>query len=181
MNQTLKRIWDGVTLVLVILVVILAVLLAGVRVIGLTPYVVLSGSMEPTYHVGSLVYVKKVDPAEIQVGDPITFVLDENLTVATHRVIAISEDGEHFTTKGDANDAPDGTPVYYKNLVGRPVFTIPYLGYFSHWITHPPGMYVAGAAAVVLVILLFLPNALEKAEAADRRDAEKKKGDNRPH
>ena len=35
---------------------------------------------------------------------------------------------EHFYTQGDANDAPDGAPVYFKNLIGRPVFTIPYLG-----------------------------------------------------
>ena len=175
MNRTVKKIWDGVTTVLVILVVVLAILLAGVRVVGLTPYAVLSGSMEPTYHVGSLIYVEKVDYRDIQVGDPITFVLDENLTVATHRVIAISEDGEYFTTQGDANDAPDGAPVWYKNLVGRPVFTIPYLGYVSHWITNPPGMYLAGTAAVVLIILLFLPNLLAKAEEADRRDAEKKR------
>lgn len=172
-----RRIWDGATLVLVAVVVALAVLLVGVRLVGLTPYVVLSGSMEPTYHVGALIYVEDVDPAEIQVGDPITFVLDEDLNVATHRVIAISEDGEHFTTQGDANDAPDGTPVYYKNLVGRPVFTIPYLGYFSHWISQPPGTYVAGTAAAVLLILLFLPNALDKAAEADRRDAARKRGD----
>ena len=178
--RAFRKIWSLISTLVVIVIVFLAIALVGVRLVGLTPYTVLSGSMEPTYHVGSLVYVQKVDPADIQVGDPITFVLDENLTVATHRVIAISEDGEHFTTKGDANDAPDGTPVYYKNLVGRPVFTIPYLGYFSNWITNPPGVYIAGAAAVVLVILLFLPNALEKAEAADRRDAEKKKGDDRP-
>jgi len=174
MNQSLKRIWDLITTVLVALVVVLAVLLVGVRVVGLTPYVVLSGSMEPTYHVGSLIYVKEVDPADIQVGDPITFVMDENLTVATHRVIAISEDGEHFTTQGDANDAPDAVPVYYKNLVGTPVFTIPYLGYFSDWITNPPGMYLAGTAAVILIILLFLPNLLAKAEEADRKDQERK-------
>jgi len=175
MNPKVKKIWDGVTTVLVVLVVILAVLLAGIRVVGLTPYVVLSGSMEPTYHVGSLIYVEKVDYTEIEVGDPITFVLDESLTVATHRVIAISEDGEYFTTQGDANDAPDGSPVWYKNLVGRPVFTIPYLGYFSNWIMHPPGTYVAGTAAVILIILLFLPNALAKAEEADRKAAERKK------
>ena len=174
MNQSLKRIWDLITTVLVALVVVLAVLLVGVRVVGLTPYVVLSGSMEPTYHVGSMIYVKDVDPADIQVGDPITFVMDENLTVATHRVIAISEDGEHFTTQGDANDAPDAVPVYYKNLVGTPVFTIPYLGYFSDWSTNPPGMYLAGTAAVILIILLFLPNLLAKAEEADRKDQERK-------
>ncbi len=48
----------------------------------------LSGSMELTYHVGALIYVKEVDPSEIQVGDAITFLPSED-TVATHRVVEI--------------------------------------------------------------------------------------------
>ena len=86
-----KKLWNGLTTVLVALVVILAILLVGVRLVGLTPYVVLSGSMEPTYHTGSLIYVKKVDPYTIQPGQAITFMLDEN-TVATHRVVGKVQD-----------------------------------------------------------------------------------------
>ena len=174
MNRIAKRIWDGVTTVLVILVVSLALLLAGVRVVGFTPYVVLSGSMEPAYHVGSMIYVKEVDPAEIQVGDPITFRIDDGM-VATHRVIAISEDGRSFQTKGDANDAPDGAPVSAENLVGKPVFTVPYLGFLANWMMHPPGLYLTVTGAVVLIILMFLPAILQKAEEADRREEENKR------
>ena len=173
--KVFAKLWNIISTLIVILIVILAILLGGVRLVGLRPFAVLSGSMEPTYHVGSLIYVKSCDPEDVRVGAPITFVLDENLTVATHRVIDIDPDGEHFYTKGDANDAADGAPVYYKNLIGRPVFTIPYLGYFSNWITNPPGMYVAIAAAGVFLILLFLPDVLKKADEADRRAAEKKK------
>lgn len=55
--------------------------------------------MEPYYHVGSIVFVDKhVTPEEIQVGDPITFHL-ENGAVATHRVIEIDEEAREFTTK----------------------------------------------------------------------------------
>ena len=176
MTKAIGKVWNVVSTILVAVIVLLAVLLAGVRVFGLTPYVVLSGSMEPTYHVGSLVYVEKVDYRDIQVGDPITFVLDENLTVATHRVIAISEDGEYFTTQGDANDAPDGAPVWYKNLVGRPVFTIPYLGYFSNWITNPPGMYIGFTVLAVIILMLFAPDLLKAADAADKKAEAKKKG-----
>ena len=64
--KALKTVWNAITTVLVALVVVLAILLVGVRVVGLTPYVVLSGSMEPTYHTGSLIYVKKVDPVTIE-------------------------------------------------------------------------------------------------------------------
>ena len=64
MNK-IKKIWDVFTSILVAIVVIMAILLVGVRVIGLNVYTVLSGSMEPTYHTGSLIYVKKVDYKEL--------------------------------------------------------------------------------------------------------------------
>ena len=178
MNKSLKKIWNVLSSILVALVVLLALLLVGARVVGLQVFTVLSGSMEPTYHTGSLIYVKKIDPYTIKEGQPITFMLDEN-TVATHRVVGIVPDEEdptviRFRTKGDANDAEDGTLVHYKNVVGTPVFTIPYLGYFSNWITHAPGKYIAITAAVVFLILLFLPDMLKKADEADKKAAERK-------
>ena len=151
MSKRVQKVWNAVTTVLVIVVVILALLLVGVRLVGLRPMCVLSGSMEPTYHTGSLIYVKPCAPEDVQVGDAITFVLNEDLDVVTHRVISIDAENEHFYTQGDANDAPDGAPVYFKNLIGRPVFTIPYLGYVSHWVSNPPGMYLAIALALVLI------------------------------
>ena len=175
----LKKLWSVLSTLIVIAVVALAILLAGVRVVGLTPYVVLSGSMEPTYHTGSLIYDKKVDPFTLKEGDVITFMVSED-TLATHRVVGVVPDEDEpgtirFRTKGDANDAEDGTLVHYKNVVGTPVFTIPYLGYFSNWITHAPGKYIAITAAVVFLILLFLPDMLKKADEADRRAAERKR------
>lgn len=176
---SLKKLWSVLSTLIVIAVVALAILLAGVRVVGLTPYVVLSGSMEPTYHTGSLIYDKKVDPFTLKEGDVITFMVSED-TLATHRVVGVVPDEDEpgtirFRTKGDANDAEDGTLVHYKNVVGTPVFTIPYLGYFSNWITHAPGKYIAITAAVVFLILLFLPDMLKKADEADQRAAERKR------
>lgn len=174
MNKRLKRVWNVVSWTLILCVVVLAVLLGGIRLIGYKPYAVISGSMEPTYHVGSLIYVKKVPPEKIQVGDPITFVLNEDLVVATHRVIEIDAANQQFFTKGDANNAPDGAPVHFNNLIGKPMFTIPQLGYFSTWVTEPPGTYIAICAVIILVLLFFLPELLDKAEAADKRAAAKK-------
>lgn len=172
MKTTIKKIGNVVTTVLVIAVVLLAIALAGVRLFGLQVYTVLSGSMEPTYHTGSLIYVKKVDPYTITDGQPITFMLDEN-TVATHRVVGIVPDEEdptviRFRTKGDANAAEDGSLVHYKNVLGTPVFTIPKLGYFANFVQQPPGLYVAIAFGAVLVLLAFLPDLLG--------DDKKKKG-----
>lgn len=161
MNQLLKKVWNIVATVLVTAAVILALLLVGVRVLGLQVYAVLSGSMEPAYHTGSLIYVQKTAPEEIQVGDAITFVMDESLTVATHRVVAVDEEKRFFTTKGDANDTVDGAPVAFENLIGKPVLTIPYLGYFSNFIQSPPGVYIAIGAGGIILLLAFLPDLLQ--------------------
>ncbi len=162
MNPSVKKVWNVVSSILVALVVILALLLVGARLVGLRVFTVLSGSMEPAYHTGSLIYVKKVDPFTIQPGQPITFLLDED-TVATHRVVGVVPDEEdpgviRFRTKGDANEAEDGALVHYKNVIGTPVFSIPYLGYLADYIQHPPGMYVAISAGAILLLLVFLPD-----------------------
>ena len=175
----MKKLWNMITTVLVALVVILAILLVGVRLIGLTPYVVLSGSMEPTYHTGSLIYVKKVDPFKIKAQTPITFMMDED-TVATHRVVEVVPDDTdpsvvRFRTKGDANDAADGALVHYRNVIGKPVFSIPYLGYVSNYITNPPGMYIAFTVLGVIILIMFAPDLLKAADAADKKAEAKKK------
>ena len=169
--------WRVISWILVICILILAILLVGVRFVGLRPFAVLSGSMEPAYHVGALIYVKPCEASEVKVGDPITFVLDESLTVATHRVVAIDETGEYFTTKGDANEAVDGAPVYYKNLIGKPVFTVPKLGYLANWIMVPPGKHIAIVAVIIFILLLFAPDLLRKADEADKRAQAKREGE----
>lgn len=60
--MTAKKLLQIISTILVALVVLLAVALVGVRLAGIRTFTVLSGSMEPTYHVGSLIYVKKVEP-----------------------------------------------------------------------------------------------------------------------
>ena len=168
----IKKIGNVVTTVLVVAVVLLAIALAGVRLFGLQVYTVLSGSMEPAYHVGALLYDKKVDPAQLRPGDVITFMLDEE-TIVTHRIVEVVPDEEdpsviRFRTKGDANAAEDGSLVHYKNVLGTPVFAIPKLGYFASFVQQPPGLYVAIAFGAVLVLLAFLPDLLG--------DDKKKKG-----
>ncbi len=162
MKGKVRKILNVVTTVVVVIVVLLALMLVGVRLFGLQVYSVLSGSMEPEYPVGSLIYVKAVDYKELKVGDPITYLLDED-TVVTHRIIEVLIDEDdpntiRYFTQGDANDVPDGASVHYKNIIGKPVFSIPYLGYVSKYIQNPPGMYIAIAAGAILILLVFLPD-----------------------
>lgn len=169
MSKKILRVFNALTTLLVAAAALLAILLVGVRAVGLTPFAVLSGSMEPSYHVGSLIYVKNAVPENIRVGDPITFVLNEDLLVATHRVIEIDEANQHFYTKGDANEAPDAMPVHFNNLLGRPVFSIPKLGYVSSLLGTKKGMLLAGSLAAIILILVFVPDLLRLADKSDKK------------
>ena len=179
MGKTTKTILNVISTILVAIVVVLALLLVGARFIGLNVYTVLSGSMEPTYHVGSLIYVKDVDTDELKAGDVITYMLDED-TIVTHRIVDVIPDETdpsiiRFQTKGDANDSVDGSLVHYKNVIGTPVFSIPKLGYLANYIQKPPGRYIAISAGAIILLLVFLPDLFS---TDDKNEKKKKKQNN---
>lgn len=157
MKGKASGIWNKVFTVIVIIAVLAAVFLAGVRILGFKVYNVISPSMAPKYNVGDLIYVKETSPYDVRVGDPITFILNENLVVATHRVVRIDTENQHFYTKGDANDIEDAEPVHFNNLIGVPKFKIPWLGYVSDFVQHPPGTYITIGIAVAVIAAMFLP------------------------
>ena len=157
-----KKIWNVVTSVLVTLLVICSIGMMGARLMGYQIFNVVSGSMEPTYSVGDLLYVKTVDPDAVKVGDPITFVLNEDLVVATHRVVEIDAENRYFYTKGDANQVVDASPVHFNNVIGVPQFAIPLLGYVSDFIQNPPGLYITIGFVVLLIAVVFLPDLFKK-------------------
>ena len=129
--------------------------------------------MKPEYNVGDLLYVKDVDVNTIKVGDPITFILNEDLVVATHRVVRIDAENQRFYTKGDANETADAAPVHFNNLIGVPQFSLPLLGYVSDYIQHPPGLYVAIAVGAVLIGGAFLPDLFKKEKAPAGEESKK--------
>lgn len=161
--RILSKILSSVTLAAVVL---LAVFLGGIRLFGLTPYTVLSGSMEPTYHVGSVIYTKKVNPAELKVGDAITYRMSGSVIV-THRIVAIENEGSPlpaFRTKGDANNTADiGAPIPAAAVMGKAVFSIPYLGFVSAFIQKPVGLFLLiGTCAGVLILSSIVEKLAEK-------------------
>lgn len=164
---TLKKIWNIVSTVLVVLIVLCAVFLMGSRIMGYRVFTVISGSMEPEYSVGDLLYVKAVDVNSIEVGDDITFILNEDLVVATHRVVRVDAENQHFYTKGLANEIEDSEPVHFNNVIGVPQFSIPKLGYISNFIQNPPGMYITIGIGIALILIVFLPDFIGKKKRED--------------
>lgn len=176
----MKKTLRFISTLLLTAAVLLAAALGGARLLGFRVYAVLSGSMEPAYRTGSLIYTRKVDPLTVKAGDVITFRLDGD-TVATHRVVEVVPDGEdssvvRFRTKGDANEAEDGSLVHGKDVVGAPVFTVPHLGYAVSYIQKPPGVYIAISAGAVLLLLVFLREIFENSGQDGEAAPRKKKG-----
>jgi len=114
------------------------------KVFGHYMYVVLSGSMAPTFDTGSLVFVKPKEPEEVKAGDVITYHgVDDKGTLATHRVMEVDNTDPQniqFITKGDANEVTDPSPVSGDRLVGTLSFSIPYLGYLLSFAQTKKGM-----------------------------------------
>lgn len=158
-KRAVRRYWGVFSTIMVAIIFVFAVILVGLRLFGYSLYTVMSGSMEPEYHVGSLIYVKSIDTNELKEGDVITFVADENNTIVTHRIEKIvNENGTRkFQTKGDANEAADAKLVHNKNVLGVPTFQIPILGYLAFYIQRPPGIYIALVAGTLLLAAVIAP------------------------
>ena len=181
MNKYLKYTLKTISTLIVLIAVTLAMLLVGLKFVGFQIYTVVSGSMEPRYHVGSLIYVRKVNPDTLKVKDPITFKLGDD-TIATHRIVEIVYDEQDstkysFRTKGDANDDVDANLVEPHKVLGKAYFTIPYLGYLATYIQSYPGNMVAICIAISLIILVIILDMLteEKKEEAQKETKKKTK------
>lgn len=92
---------------------------------------VLSGSMSPGIPVGSVVVVRPVDPASLEVGDVVTYQAGQGEdSLVTHRIVDVDATSTPttFTFKGDANRGPDLDPVSADQIRGEVWFDVPYLG-----------------------------------------------------
>ena len=128
--KRLTRWLINIALVLVVLFAIFAIILPSAFSSSLA--IVRSSSMEPALPAGSLAMVGPVDTDSIEVGDVIAFnpPWDPGITV-THRVVEVRSDG--FVTKGDASEDPDPFVIPAADVIGRPSWHIPYIGYaLSH-------------------------------------------------
>lgn len=155
---------------LTVILALAAMGLALLRVFGFQIFAVLSGSMEPEYPVGALIFV---DPrCSAAQGEVITFLLDEN-TVVTHRIAEIvpcSDGVTRYRTKGDANETPDFTLVHPDNVIGAPIAVIPKLGYAVTWLQTRQGHIFVLCLILAAVFALFLPELFPKTEPVPKRD-----------
>lgn len=141
-------------------VVIFVVLVAALLIVSALPITgdfkvltVISGSMEPTIKTGSVVVVKP--EADYKIGDVITFgPYSKTQVPTTHRIhdIKVVDGQPVYITKGDANNAPDSREVRKKDIVGKVLFSIPYIGFAVEFVKKPLGfaiIIIVPAAAII--------------------------------
>ncbi len=127
-------------------------------IFGITPMVVLSGSMSGTQEghieVGDLIFTKNIEASELKEGDVITYMTGG--TTVTHRITSVGTDDTgslSFTTKGDANDSEDTTPVSENQLVGIYIGRLPKVGDFAMFLQKPLGMMFFIGVPLILFII----------------------------
>lgn len=149
MKKALRSVCD-----LVLGAVVLSALLALVlQIRGIQPYAVVSGSMEPDLHVGSMCFIDTEVPySRIREGDVIAF--SQSDFQVTHRVIGISDQG--LETKGDANAHSDGITTTKKNYIGKNMGSVPYLGFGMTFLQTERGKIMVLTGVIALFILAAL-------------------------
>ncbi|MBN2168093.1 MAG: signal peptidase I [Actinobacteria bacterium] len=169
-GKTLRRIIDAASwIVLAVIVLLVLTLILSAFNIGVRAFVVSSGSMSPSIHTGDLVFVRKC--GVYKKGETITFV-DSNNKYITHRVYEVEEEnGKNvYITKGDANEIADGSPVNMKNVMGKVVFRIPYIGVLIAFFHTRIGLslLIIGIGAMLLWLVLTSKTLSGKGETVDQ-------------
>lgn len=138
----------------------------------------LTGSMEPAIPVHSFIVTQETDPADLQVGDIITFRATESSmegALNTHRITSVYEENGQlmFHTKGDANAVEDAQPVAATNVVGRVVFVSAALGTLVSLLSNPLVFFPFILLPLVVLLVLEIFKTVKSAKEVARIEEEK--------
>lgn len=129
---------------------------------------VLSGSMSPAIKTGSIVAVKPT--LSYNIGDVITFKKGQGeKNILTHRIIDQTEQG--FITQGDANNVTDASLVKEEDVIGKVLFSIPYVGYAVDFAKKPLGF---GLIIIVPAVIIIFDEARKIYEEVKKKKVKKK-------
>lgn len=146
----------------VIITLVFVLLLTGTRLFGYNPYVILSGSMEPVIHTGSLAYIDMND-TDVEINDIVAFHIGESITVV-HRLVDYDEVEDLYITKGDANESADIAALDSSQIIGTYKFSIPKLGYFVEMLESHSlviGNFHISSSALLMIGFILTLNVLD--------------------
>lgn len=157
--------------VLTVAIALFASIFSVPRLAGINPYIILSGSMEPTIPTGSVVFINTKD-RNVSENDVIAFQIGEegNAVTVTHRAIEI-KDG-YITTKGDNNEYPDANPITEQNVVGTYMMHLPQAGYIISKLNQKQKIAIVIALLAANGVCFILENVLDDEEEEEAENAE---------
>jgi signal peptidase len=137
------------------------------------PMVIVTGSMQKTIPVGSLVVDQKVDPRRLEVGDVISFQKPIGAKgLDSHRIVAIKNDRGRrlYQTKGDSNPVADPWVISFDRGMAahRVAFSVPYAGNALIFARSPLGR-LSLIAYVCLILLLSVLKGIAATAKVDTR------------
>ena len=136
----------------IIIIIALCLSVTAPKIFGISSYTVITGSMEPSVPVGSVVYAKAIEPSSLEPDDIVVFYDGRSTIPVTHRVVENQTENSEIITKGDANDTNDITPIPYQNVIGKVVLHLPALGHLLALL----GTLMGKAAALAFILGGFL-------------------------
>jgi signal peptidase len=170
MKKLISKLCNVLGTVILVAIILAAGGILALQLLGFAPMGILSGSMEPAYHVGGLVFINtRVPPEEIVPGDVIAYHMSEE-TIVTHRVLSVNAAERTFQTKGDANEDPDMAPVQFDTMIGRAWLGIPRAGTLLMNMKTPKGVGVGIITIAVLIVLFVVPVILAPPKSAENSE-----------
>lgn len=134
-NKIFKTLGNIIFIIFMGLMAIMIFMVGQSRLTGREPsilghriYIVDSGSMVPTLPIDSMIIVKETLPGEIEKNDIVTYYSGNTDSRVTHRVVEVKEGGQGFVTRGDANNTEDSSILQGDRIIGKLVYSIPYIG-----------------------------------------------------
>jgi signal peptidase len=184
-KNSAKTLWNVISDLLfylgVVIVIITAVLYGErssgpVMIVGYSVMTVLTSSMQNVIPKGSLVAIHSIDPQKLNVGDDITYMRSESMSI-THRIMKIFENYEDsgergFQTQGVNNAEPDSDIVYAANVVGKVIFHVPQIGAFLSILTE--NLYLVFILFGSIMVLSFMLRGLFRKEKKGTEKNKKK-------
>lgn len=121
--------------------------------VGWQPRAVISGSMEPAVATGSAIVTAPLEEDQALAYPSIISFEDASGATVTHRVVETDSTGDTpvYTTKGDANDVADSTPVAQDQVLGAARMVVPFVGLPAAWLTNGQHAWLLGWLALTVL------------------------------
>jgi signal peptidase len=151
----MKKIFLRTTDIIMAAMVLVALAIVIPNLYGVKTLAVLSNSLEPNIKMGSMVFVTPTKPAEIEIGDFISYTINVEKLV-TSRVTKIDVINKLFSVEDDLSGASEAMPVPFDSIIGVVKFSMPIMGYLLGYVLTSQGKIVVITGVLALIIIMAL-------------------------